>query len=47
MQIVPPGTKVLGAQSVTGVIERGKVTELAALPFVRRVELSRALFAEG
>jgi hypothetical protein len=31
---------------VTGLIERSKVNDLAALPFVRRVELSRPLFVE-
>jgi len=30
----------------TGVIAAGKLEQLAALPFVRRVELSRALFQE-
>src|SRR4051794_33837312 len=30
----------------SGIIDAGQLTELAALPFVRRVETSRALFPE-
>ena len=30
----------------TGIITAGRIAQLAALPFVRRVELSRALYSE-